>query len=235
MAAKKVARLCRDPELMPRDKSPESSRRPFCACCHRALRACICHWCRPVSNCVEVVVLQHPMEVAQAKGTARLLHMSLAHSRLVTGEVFTEAALAALLWSPFGEPVATGRPRQALLLYPDTPQAAQGLSPPGGLAPELLHDPAQLRLIVLDGTWRKSRKMLALNPLLQGLPRLVLRDTSSSRYLIRKAHRPEQLSTLEATCHALAQLEGQAAPYLPLLDALDGFVAEQLMFRSGSS
>jgi DTW domain-containing protein YfiP len=173
------------------------------------------------------------MEVAQAKGTARLLHMSLAHSRLVTGEVFTEAALAALLWSPFGELVATGRPRQALLLYPDTPQAAQGLSPPG-LAPELLQDPAQLRLVVLDGTWRKSRKMLALNPLLQGLPRLALRDTSS-RYLIRKAHRPEQLSTLEATCHALAQLEGQAAPYLPLLDALDGFVAKQLMYRGGSS
>lgn len=178
--------------------------------------------------------MQHPLEVAQAKGTARLLHMSLAHSRLVTGEVFTEAALAALLWSPFGEPVATDLPRRALLLYPDTPQAAQGLSPPG-LAPELLHDPAQLRLVVLDGTWRKSRKMLALNPLLQGLPRLALQDTSSSRYLIRKAHRPEQLSTLEATCHALAQLEGQAAPYLPLLDALDGFVAEQLRYRGGSS
>jgi len=178
--------------------------------------------------------LQHPLEVAQAKGTARLLHMSLAHSRLVTGEAFSEAALAALLWSPFGEPVATERPRQALLLYPDTPQAAQGLSPPG-LAPELLQDPAQLRLVVLDGTWRKSRKMLALNPLLQGLPRLALRDTSSSRYLIRKAHRPEQLSTLEATCHALAQLEGQAAPYLPLLDALDGFVAEQFVYRGGSS
>ena len=42
------------------------------------------------------------------------------------------------------------------------------------LAPALLHDPSRLRLIVLDGTWRKSRKMLYRNPLLQQLPRLSL-------------------------------------------------------------
>lgn len=89
----------------------------------------------------------------------------------------------------------------------------------------------QLRLIVLDGTWRKSRKILYLNPLLQQLPRLSLRDMPASHYRIRRAQAPDQLSTLEATCAALAQLEGDAEKFQPLLAAFDGFVAQQLAYR----
>jgi DTW domain-containing protein YfiP len=62
-----------------------------------------------------------------------------------------------------------------------------------------LKDPARVQLVVLDGTWRKSRKMLHLNPLLRRLPRLSLEDVPASNYLIRKAHKVGQLSTLEAT------------------------------------
>ena len=216
--------------------SPVSAleRRLVCDRCLRAQSACICHWRRAVSHAVEVVVLQHPFEVSNAKGTARLLHMCLSRSRLVTGEVFGDVALQALLSAPLDLPAKGGGPKQAILLYPDTPQdAAQGWPVPPVLAPHWLLDPGQLRLIVLDGTWRKSRKMLYQNPLLQRLPRLALRDTPTSRYLIRKAHRPDQLSTLEATCVALAQLQGQAEPFLPLLEAFDGFVEEQLARRGG--
>lgn len=95
----------------------------------------------------------------------------------------------------------------------------------------MVENPAQLRLIVLDGTWRKSRKMLYLNPLLQQLPRLQLQGMPASHYLIRKAHRPDQLSTLEATCAALVELEGNAEKFSPLLSAFDGFVAQQLGYR----
>ena len=71
-----------------------------------------------------------------------------------------------------------------------------------------------------------------MNPFLQQLPRLSLDDMPMSNYLIRKAHRPGQLSTLEATCAALAQLEGNAEKYEPLLKAFDGFVAQRLAFVS---
>jgi DTW domain-containing protein YfiP len=97
-------------------------------------------------------------------------------------------------------------------------------------------DPAQLgklqrlRLVVLDATWRKSRKMLHQNPALQRLPRLALDEVPQSRYAIRKAHAPGQLSTLEATCAALAQLEGDTTRWQPLLAAFDGFVAQQRLF-----
>lgn len=186
-----------------------------------------------MAHAVEVVILQHPLEVENAKGSARLLHLCLPHSRLVTGEAFDQAALQALLTAPL-DPFATAPGRkQAILLYPDTPQdQALGLSVPPLLASAVLRDPAQLRLIVLDGTWRKSRKMLYQNPLLQCLPRLALRDMSASHYLMRKAHLPDQRSTLEATCAALMQLEGSDEQFAPVMTAFDGFVAQQMGYQA---
>ncbi len=211
------------------------SRRTLCALCLRPQSTCICRWITPVAHTVEVLVLQHPLEVHQAKGSARLLHLSLPNSRMVTGEVFDPQALQALLTGPLHAGAAPGHPRHAVLLYPQAPQdRALGLPAPPALAPALLCDPAParpLRLVVLDGTWRKSRKMLHLNPLLQHLPRLSLHDLPASHYLIRKAHRPDQLSTLEATCAALEQLDGYAGRTAALLAAFDGFVAQQQGYR----
>ncbi len=209
----------------------------MCAVCLRAQTACICHWITPVAPALEVVILQHPLEVGNAKGSARLLHLSLPQSRLVIGEVFSVQALRALLHAPLDlqQRAGAGLPaaRRAILLYPDMPaDGATGMPAPPVLAPAQLSDPAQLRLIVLDGTWRKSRKMLYLNPLLHQLPRLSLQDAPPSRYLMRKAHRSHQLSTLEATCYALMQLEGQYEKFQPLLSAFDGFVAQQLGCRA---
>ena len=203
-----------------------------CAICLRAQNTCICQWITPTAHRVEVLVLQHPLEVGNAKGSARLLQLSLVNSRMVSGEVFAAPLLQALLSAPRPPQIGAQRPKHAILLYPDTPQdAALELPAPPVLSPTLLCDPSQLRLIVLDGTWRKSRKMLYLNPLLRRLPRLSLRDLPASNYLIRKAHRPDQLSTLEATCAALSQLEGSVAQFAPLLAAFDGFVAQQLGYR----
>ena len=205
------------------------TKRLACTTCLRPQSACICQWITPVTHAVEVLILQHALEVNNAKGSARLLYLSLPHSRLVTGEVFD---LPALLTAPLKPEAGAGSPKHAILLYPDTPQdKALGLPAPPVLAPDLSRDPSRLRLIVLDGTWRKSRKMLYRNPLLQQLPRLSLRDTPASHYLIRKAHRPDQLSTLEATCAALAQLEGSVERFEPLLTAFDGFVVQQLGYR----
>ncbi|MEO8023756.1 tRNA-uridine aminocarboxypropyltransferase [Polaromonas sp.] len=209
------------------------SERLRCGTCLRPRSSCICRWITPVAHEVEVLILQHPLELAQAKGSARLLHLSLMRSRMLTGEVFAADDLPAV---PLGsESAAAHAPRHNLLLYPDTPPGSTPLLPaPPALAPELLQ-PARLRLVVLDGTWRKSRKMLYLNPWLQHLPRLALQDMPGSNYLIRRAHKPDQLSTLEATCAALAQLEGDAERFRPLLDAFDGFVAQQMSYAGPSS
>jgi DTW domain-containing protein YfiP len=187
----------------------------------RPQSACICQWITPVPHAAEVLILQHPLEVDHAKNTGRLLHLSLPRSRMLTGEVFDEAGLLAAMEET---------PAYTVLLYPPTPEEAEA---PAALDTERLRDPAGVRLVVLDATWRKSRKMLLLNPLLRKLPRLSLGEASASGYLIRKAHKPGQLSTLEATCCALARLEGDGGRYQPLLRAFEGFVAQQLGFRPG--
>lgn len=199
-------------------------KRLMCARCLRAQSSCICSWITALAPAAQVLILQHPLEIHQAKGSGRLLHLSLEGSALVNGEQFREEELHRLLYAD-----AEGKPMQPVLLYPDTPgeSSAQGL-------PDLSM-PARLRLVILDATWRKSRKMLYLNLLLQQLPRLPLIDPPASQYRIRKAHRVDQLSTLEAACHALAQLETDERKYLPLLQAFDGFVAQQSAYLPDSS
>jgi DTW domain-containing protein YfiP len=190
---------------------PSHPRRATCGTCLRPQPTCICRWIAPLATQVEVLILQHPLEVANAKGSARLLHLSLPGSVLVAGEAFDQPTLHRLLYDGGRIP---------LLLYPE-----------GGDAPApdpaILATPSALRLVVLDGTWRKSRKMLYLNPLLQSLPRLALQGMPESHYRIRKAHAPDQLSTLEASAYALMRLDGGEPRYQPLLSAFDGFVAQQ--------
>lgn len=200
------------------------SKRLLCTACLRPQGTCICHWVTPTAHATEVLILQHPLEVGHVKNTARLLHLSLLGSRMRVGEAFDDAVLHA----------AMPEPKYTVLLYPPTAHA--GHQVPAPLDTTQLSDPSKIRLVVLDATWRKSRKMLHLSRLLQGLPRLSLQDAPTSGYLIRKAHQPGQLSTLEATCAALAQLEHQPAKFQPLLAAFDGFVKQQLnLAMSGKS
>ena len=165
-----------------------------------------------------MLLLQHPLEVAQAKGSARLLQLSLGACQLEVGESFEAARLRAWL----GE--------GAVLLYPGT--AVMTSLPATGVTQA--SSPAPTRLVVLDGTWRKTLKMLHLNPLLQALPRCPFPAGAAlppSRYAIRKAQRPEHRSTLEATCLALGLLEARPEHYAPLLQAFDGWVGGQAARR----
>jgi DTW domain-containing protein YfiP len=173
------------------------------------LRTCLCALVTPARNEVEVLVLQHPDEAREAKNSARLLRLSLAHCRVVVGEVFDPQGLLALL---------DGDVSGSALLYPcDT--RIEGAAPVPAVPPR--------RLVLLDGTWRRSAQMLRANALLQSLPRWPLQPARPARYrALRKAARAIQLSTLEAACAALADIESAPTRYEPLLTAFDRFVAE---------
>lgn len=198
--------------------------RSLCPDCRLPQRSCICRWRVRIRPRVELLVLQHPLEAGNAKNSVRLLQLCLARSHVAIGERFPPEALAALLHGDLPESEAH-EARQPLLLYPETP----GL-PPSSIPDALLSDPGRLRLVALDGTWRKSRRLFDANPMLAALPRLALQAPPPSRYRIRRARRADQLSTLEAVCHALALLEGDAARYAPLLAAFDGFIAQRMAF-----
>ena len=206
----------------------DSAGRPACARCLRPLPTCLCTAVRTITPAVQVLILMHPLEQHQAKGTGHLLHLCLPGSRLAVGEAFAPEPLAQWLQAPW---FAADRqaPRRAVLLYPPTPPDAPCPAPPP-LPQDWLATPERLRLVVLDGTWRKSRKLLWLNPALQALPRLALHDVPASRYSIRKAHAPHQLSTLEATQLALQRLEPGNAGIAALGCAMDAFMARQLAY-----
>ena len=192
--------------------------RAMCATCLRAQSACICGWIRPVEAQAELLILQHPLEVGNAKNSARLLHLCVRGSSMVVGEAFDGAELDGLLRAHGRTPV---------LLYPDT--AGDQLLPTPPLMPAL---PAtSLRLVLLDATWRKSRKMLYLNPALQRLPRLALQEVAPSNYRIRKAHAQHQLSSLEAAARALGQLEGSTE--IEIQYAFEFVVEIMVMFCCG--
>jgi DTW domain-containing protein len=193
-------------------------RRATCATCSRPSSACICTAVARVDSRAEVLVLMHPMEVQQAKNSGRLLHLCLPNSRILVGESFDPAVLEAMLF---------GEGRSPVLLYPASGSASAPEIPDA--AAFLCADVGSLRLVALDATWRKSRKMLHLNPSLQQLPRLALDDVPASSYHIRKSHAPHQLSTMEAVAHALAQL-GEAAASESLLSSFRAFVAHQASY-----
>lgn len=205
----------------------KATKRQTCPQCLRPIKTCICKLVQPIQNDIELIILQHPLEVNEAKNTARLLHLCLKNSQIHVGETFTDAFFAQL----------NVPPAYNLLLYPETPEEKSLgiISPPQLDTTQLCNDDSAnhknlLRLWVLDATWRKSRKMLYLNPHLQRMPRIILQDAPASIYKIRKAHSENQLSTLEASCYALRQLEQNRVDYSPVLTAFAGFIKQHNTF-----
>ena len=182
-----------------------SSSRRLCARCERA--ACLCALLpeQAIAHEAELLILQHPDERLQAKGTAPLLRLGLANCRVLVGEAF--------------EPPQDARLN--VLLYPGSPTG-----------PAAFPAPDHIRLIVLDGTWRQSRKLMLANPWLANLPRLALDDAEPARYAaLRRAHRPGQLSTLEASLLALERLEGEQR-FEPLWQSFERFISARSAFQA---
>ncbi|UTW08457.1 tRNA-uridine aminocarboxypropyltransferase [Pseudomonas benzenivorans] len=166
--------------------------RPHCPRCSRPLERCLCALIPRLDSRTRVLILQHPSEVRHALNTARLAALGLCNAELRVGERFDD--LPALLAQPG---------YRACLLFPG--EAAQPLAQ---LAAE--NGDSALLLVVPDGTWRKARKLLHLNPQLAALPRVTLPEGLHSRYRLRKAPMPGALSTIEAVVHALDIVEAPA-------------------------
>jgi DTW domain-containing protein len=187
--------------------------RAQCARCLRPETHCLCALIPQLDSRTRVLILQHPSEVNHALNTARLAALGLNNAELIVGEVFDD--LRALL-NPPGY--------QARLLFPaDDAQPLEAYRSEGGEA----GSPSML-LVVPDGTWRKARKLLHLNPLLAALPRVTLAQAVPSRYRLRKAPGPGALSTVEAIVQALQTLEAPKtfeALLRPFEALIDGQIA----------
>ena len=164
--------------------------RVHCARCLRPENHCLCTLIPHLDSRTRVLILQHPSEVNHALNTARFAALGLSNAKLRVGEVFDDLNL---LLNPPGY--------QARLLFPaDDAQPLMAYS-------TVMEASDPLLLVVPDGTWKKARKLLHLNPLLAALPRVTLAQAAPSRYRLRKAPGPGALSTVEAIVQALQTLE----------------------------
>ncbi|WLH37135.1 DTW domain-containing protein [Pseudomonas sp. FP2196] len=181
--------------------------RPQCPRCLRPQTHCLCALIPSLDSRTRVLLLQHPSEVSHALNTARLAALGLTNAELIVGEVFEDL------------PTLLNRPGyQARLLFPaDDAQPMQAYG----------ESEQPLLLVVPDGTWRKARKMLHLNPLLAALPRVTLAEGGVSRYRLRKAPGPGALSTVEAIVQALQTLEPSAS-FEPLLKPFEALIEGQI-------
>ena len=158
--------------------------RPVCPHCRLPERTCLCASVQPQPCPLPVIVLQHPMEAKHAKSTVPLLQLALPGlERVVTEQM------------PAPPPPASGG---WWLLYPDAQAVDIDQATPAGLGIG--------GLIVLDGTWRKTRLLRHLNPWLNTLPALSFSNAPAGRYDIRKGPGGQALSTLESVAHVLNRL-----------------------------
>ena len=183
-------------------------KRLICAGCGRPQRVCLCSALVPRSLPVGLVILQDTDESQHPLSTAPLLQRSFPASRLLVGTVFNRHEVLGDI------PVA-----DAALLYPLESKAALTVA----------DYPKVKQLIVLDGTWRKVRKMLLNNPWLTQLPHLSLQPEQSGRYAIRSSPRADGVSTLEAAVMALELLDSNTE-YREALAVLDLLVKQQQSF-----
>ncbi len=194
--------------------------RPTCSRCQRPLSHCLCPWIPDLPSRTRVLILQHPDEAGHALNTARLAALGLRNSELRLGEQF--AGLADELADPHWH---------SGLLFP-----GEDALPVAEFAARCPERP--LRLLVPDGTWRKARKLLYLNPALAALPRVSLAVSRRSRYRLRKAPMAGALSTLEAIACALQEVEPHAdfssllRPFEVLIEGQIAAMGEQLYRRN---
>lgn len=146
-------------------------------------------------------------------GTARILNLSLANSHCFVGEDFTaDDKLNQLL---------DDESYQHFVLYPGE-EAISHLSVAARVS-----EGEKVRIILLDGTWKKAYKMWQLSTNLHSLSLIRLPEDLQGNYRIRKAPSDNSLSTVEAGFHILTLLE-PSRDFSPLLEAFNQMIEFQI-------
>ncbi|NVD07000.1 DTW domain-containing protein [Vibrio sp. JPW-9-11-11] len=184
----------------------------YCSQCGKSRKACICKWIQSLTSNVELVILQHHSETHRPMGTARILALSLANSCCLVGEDFSEH-------QPLND-MLSDENYCHFILYPgdDALEHHQVVNASQG---------KKIRIILLDGTWKKAYKMWQLSTNLHALPLVRLPSDLQGNYRIRKAPSDNSLSTVEAGYHILSLLEPWH-DFSPLLTAFNQMIEFQI-------
>lgn len=199
--------------------------RAQCTSCLRPQTHCLCALIPRLTSRTRVLILQHPDEAKHALNTARLAALGLCNCELLVAETFpqlvellSDSAYQAVLLFP-------GEGAQVLCLQAEQAEQAEGV---------MGAEQRPCLLVVPDGTWRKARKLLYLNPLLASLPRVALPEGLVSRYRLRKAPMPGAISTIEAIVTALNILDAPQR-FDSLLKPFEALIEGQIVAMGGQT
>lgn len=177
-----------------------------CPRCLLRETACLCGCIPRVETRTRVLIVRHTKERLRTSNTARVAALALARAQMLD----IEAASDPIDPAPFREP-------GTWLLYPGHERAERPY-------------PAPRKLVVLDGSWRQTRRMFLHMPALRGLPVLSLPPPAIAPARLREQQRPEGHSTLEAIAAAIRFIEGEEAAR-PLEGLREEFVRRVLEVR----
>lgn len=188
--------------------------RAFCYQCRRAKVACLCGRIEKQPNDVSVIVLQHPDETNNPKGSAIIAELGLKQYQRWIGEDFSQhEALNQLLEQ---------KASQTVMLFP----ADQAVELDDAW---LAEESREIKyLIVIDATWRKARKIWQLSSNLHAVPAIKFTASRQSDYRIRKIPQEGYLSTIECVVEGLRLLEGRPKSYQSLLDLFNQMIDFQI-------
>lgn len=180
------------------------SKRLVCPDCNYPLSTCICNSVGKVDTKMKISILQDPTETQHAKNTARLAALLSSSVDIYVGEKPSDFSMVIDKVKAF---------EKSLLIYPC--DGAKELNHYSANASDYSH------LILIDGTWRKAKKLWLNNPWLHSLDAAVLNLDNASQYSIRKSPEQRSLSTLEALGYAMSVLENTPIePFLKLQSAM---------------
>jgi DTW domain-containing protein YfiP len=163
-------------------------KRKTCENCLRPASVCYCSEIQFQDNAIKVIILQHPDEFAHPLGTAKMANLTFLNSHKLIGINFdNNSELQNLL-----------KEKRAVILYPSDDAKVCSKN----------HKEEKIEiLIVLDGTWRKAKRIYEESSILHSLEKIKLPDGQESKYQIRKAPKVNYLSTFESITYALNILE----------------------------
>ena len=169
--------------------------RKLCNRCQRPLKVCLCAHLVKLQAPFKVLILQHPSEQKQALATVPLLQLCLSPLQVLVAEDFCDNDLVQALLK---------NKQNCRVLFPG--ENSQNWE--FGLGMAELNSEEIDTLIVLDGTWRKAKKMWHLNPWLHDFPCVSLTNAPQSQYQIRSSSVAGGVSTLEAIALACNYVSG---------------------------
>ncbi len=170
--------------------------RILCKKCNRPLNVCLCKHLVNLQAPCKVLILQHPSELKQPLATVPILQLCLSPLQVLVGEDFSSHDVVQLLLS---------KKSKCRVLFPS--EECQSWDVASQVKPNEEVD----TLIVLDGTWRKAKKMWHLNPWLKQFEFVTLANVPDSQYQIRSSSVAGGVSTLEAVALSCNYLSGSQA------------------------